>query len=175
MSPYFSEGMKKISYELIKQLNFIPDHVVLPVGNGSLLIGMFRGFEEINSDSVKINIPKFHAIQSNNVRPIFDKYKHSVKSETTFTVASGISVSDPPRIKEILEIIYETNGTVNTVGDDSIIFWQKKLSEEEGIFCEPTSSAALSGLEKLVGNGTIKSGESVVVPITGNGLKEPLW
>ena len=174
LSPYFSEGMKKISYELINQLNFIPDHVVLPVGNGSLLIGMFRGFQEINSDSVKINIPKFHAIQSNNVRPIFDKYKHSVKSETTFTVASGISVSNPPRIKEILEIIYETNGTVNTVGDDSIIFWQKKLSEEEGIFCEPTSSAALSGLEILVGNGTIKSGESVVVPITGNGLKEPL-
>ena len=70
LSPYFLEGMKAVSYELVEVLYDEIEHVVLPVGNGALLIGMVRGFQELVEAGVVGRMPKFHAVQSHAVRPL---------------------------------------------------------------------------------------------------------
>jgi len=176
LSPYFSEGMKLVSFELEDVLGNEIEHVVLPVGNGSLLIGMIRGFEELRDAGVIDAIPRFHGIQSESVQPVIAAMTgESWDSEMAKpTHASGIAVSKPPRLAEMVEAIKSTDGSAVAVPEESLPEWQTRLSRTEGIFAEKTSAAAFAGLEKLVESGVIAKNSNVCVPITGSGLKEPL-
>jgi threonine synthase len=176
LSPYFSEGMKAASYEIVEVLEDGIEHVVLPVGNGSLLIGMVRGYQELKEAGIISNIPKFHGVQAQAVRPVIaalngEDWSHDDVQPTN---ASGIAVSKPPRLAEMLEAIKSTNGSGVTVSEESLVEWQKRLSSSEGVFAEMTSAGAFAGLEKLIESGEIESGANVLIPVTGSGLKEPL-
>jgi threonine synthase len=72
----------------------------------------------------------------------------------------------------MVPIVQSTGGDAVAVSDDNIIRWQRILAEKEGVFGEPTSSAAFAGLELLIQNGSIGSGDTVLVPVTGFGLKD---
>ncbi len=176
LSPYFSEGMKAASYELAEVLGDEIEHVVLPVGNGSLLIGMVRGYQELQEAGIIERIPRFHGVQAHAVRPVVAALNNEDWSHEDVqpTRASGIAVSRPPRLAEMVEAIRATNGTGTTVSEDSLTTWQKRLASSEGIFAEMTSAGAFAGLEKLISLGTIEPNAAVCVPITGSGLKEPL-
>ena len=176
LSPYFSEGMKAASYEIVEVLDDVIDHVVLPVGNGSLLIGMVRGYQELLEAGIVSRIPRFHAVQAEAVRPLVAALNGEDWSQDDVkpTNASGIAVSKPPRLAEMIEVIKSTNGTGTTVSEDSLTKWQTRLASAEGIFAEMTSAGAFAGLEKLIESGEISRDSNVCVPITGSGLKEPL-
>jgi threonine synthase len=90
------------------------------------------------------------------------------------TIASGIAVSMPPRLFEMVEAIKLTAGTGVTVTEELLEDWQKRIASSEGLFVEITSAVAFAGLAELIKSGTIQKGSSVCVPITGSGLKEPL-
>ena len=176
LSPYFSEGMKSVSYELVEVLDDEIDHIVLPVGNGSLLIGMVRGYGELLEAAVIDRVPMLHCVQADAVRPLVAALNGEEWSpvDALPTKASGIATPNPPRLTEMVDAIRETGGTGVTVSEDSLAIWQMRLASTEGIFAELTSAAAFAGLEKLIGSGAIEHGASVCVPITGTGLKEPL-
>ncbi len=176
LSPYFSEGMKAVSYELVEVLGDEIEHVVLPVGNGSLLIGMVRGYQELKEAGIIEHIPKFHAVQAHAVRPVVAALNDEkwLAEDALPTRASGIAVSKPPRLTEMVEAIRLTHGTGVTIEEESLTTWQKRLASSEGIFAELTSAGAFAGLEKLIASGTIDRDAVVCVPITGSGLKEPL-
>jgi len=176
LSPYFSEGMKLVSFELEDVLGNEIEHVVLPVGNGSLLIGMVRGFEELRDAGVIVAIPRFHGIQSESVQPVVAAMSGQAwePEMAKSTNASGIAVSKPPRLAEMVEAIKSTGGSAIAVSEESLPAWQTRLSRTEGIFAEKTSVAAFSGLQKLIESGVIARNSNVCVPITGSGLKEPL-
>jgi threonine synthase len=150
LSPYFSEGMKAASYEIVDVVDEDVDHVALPVGNGSLLIGMVRGYQEQLEAGIITRIPKFHGVQAHAVRPVVaalngEEWSHDDVQPTN---ASGIA--------------------------ESLTAWQQRLSSTEGIFAEMTSAGAFAGLEILIETGVIERASNVCVPITGSGLKEPL-
>ena len=176
LSPYFSEGMKSVSYELVEVLGDKIDHVVLPVGNGSLLIGMVRGYQELQEAGIIGRIPKFHCVQAHAVRPLVAALNGEKWSpeDALPTHASGIATTNPPRLPGMIDAIRTTGGSGVTVSEDSLTTWQKRLASSEGIFAELTSAAAFAGLEKLIASGTIERGAAVCVPVTGTGLKEPL-
>lgn len=176
LSPYFSEGMKAASYEIVEVIGGDIDHVVLPVGNGSLLIGMVRGYRELFEAGVVSSIPRFHAVQVEAVCPLVAALNGEEWSQDDVkpTKASGIAVSKPPRLAEMIEVIKSTNGTGTTVSEESLTEWQEILASAEGIFVEMTSAGAFAGLEKLIESGEISRDSNVCVPITGSGLKEPL-
>ena len=90
------------------------------------------------------------------------------------TIASGISVTSPSRLSQVVDAVRETGGQGVAVDEASIIGWQKRLAMSEGIFGEATSAVAFAGLERLIADGVIASDDRVVVPVTGSGLKEPL-
>ena len=175
LSPYFAEGTKAFAYEVIQQLDGnLLDHIVFPVGNGSLLIGAYNGFKELLTAGRINKIPRLHCVQSRNVMPIvaaFTGEDWNPKSATK-TVAGGISISTPSRQWQILNILRASGGNAVAVEETNIVQMQRDLSEQEGIFAEPTSAAAFAGLDVLFKQGAVKAGDTVLVPVTGFGLKD---
>ena len=175
LSPYFAEGTKGFAYEVVQQFHDkMPDHVVFPVGNGSLLIGAYNGFKELLASGKTEKTPKLHCVQSRNVMPLVAAFTGEdwSLSVATKTVAGGISISAPSRQWQILDILSASGGTAVAVEESSIIQMQIGLAEQEGIFAEPTSAAAFAGLEPLANQGVIQPGDLVLVPVTGFGLKD---
>jgi threonine synthase len=179
LSPFFLDGMKTLAYEIGEDLNWqLPDHVVFPVGGGALLVGTYRGFQDMLTLGWTDHMPRLHCVQSEACMPIVEAFqKGNVHVEPTFegeTVAGGIRISNPGRGDQVLEAIRASGGTAVSVADDAILFNQKLLARNEGIFAEPTSCAALAGLAGLVEAKAIEPQESVLVPLTGSGLKDTM-
>ena len=174
MSPYFIEGTKTFAYELLEDLPTPPRHIVMPVGNGSLFIGAWKGFQELLDTGAIAEVPRFHCVQATAVMPVVAAHTGRSWSpqQASRTVAGGIAVADPPRLKQTLRVLSTTDGVALAVEDEATLRWQRLLAEAEGIYAEPTSAAAFAGLEALVKRGEIGAEETVVVPITGFGLKD---
>lgn len=175
LSPFFIEGTKIFAYEVLQDLpEGIPAHVVMPVGNGSLFIGAYKGFAELIAAGRAATMPRFHSVQARAVMPLVAAFSGErwTLSEGARTVAGGISVGSPARLGQCLEVLRSTSGVALAVDDDAILRWQRLLAEEEGIYAEPTSAAAFAGLDELVRTGEIQKGQSVLVPVTGSGLKD---
>ncbi|MCR4427833.1 MAG: threonine synthase [Caldiserica bacterium] len=170
-NPYFLQGVKTIAFEIFEQFNFrVPDSVILPVGNGTLLMGAYLGFLELLKQGLIKRIPRFFGVQAEACAPIFQEFKLKNFGGKTLkplpTLAEGIAVPDPPRIGQVLKIIRETDGTILSVTEEEIMEGVRELNSL-GIFAEPTSAVAIAGFKKLPN----VPGERVLIPITGSGLK----
>ena len=174
LSPYFVEGTKLFAYEIFQQCGErTPQHIVIPVGNGSLLLGALKGFSELKRGGHIAEIPRLHAVQAKNVMPIAAAFQGLTDAPSiTTTVAGGIAVGTPARLEEIVTAIKTTDGTATAVDEEKILAWRDTLAQTEGVYAEPTSAAAFAGLALLVERGTIRPDERVLVPITGFGLKD---
>lgn len=208
LSPYFTEGMKSVAYEVAASEAAEASDIVFPVGNGSLLVGAHRGFIELaeaggaaarpagaggagsrgaagGNGWATSGMPRLHAVQATAVQPVVRALAGSPSRQPPLpsapaprpplpTVASGIAVSHPPRLRQVVAAVTATGGRGVAVADADILRWQRRLAAAEGIFCEATSAAAFAGLEALVRAGHIPASARVLVPVTGSGLKEPL-
>ena len=177
LSPYFLEGTKTFAHELPTDFpGRLPNHIVMPVGNGSLILGTWNGLKEIKRRGAIDTLPRLHAIQADAVRPIVAAFQYEpwTPDPANRTIAGGISVSNPPRLHHVFDVLRQCGGQSLSVADSEIELWQTRLARTEGLFCEPTSAAAFAGLSKLWDSGVISPDETVLVPITGSGLKDPV-
>lgn len=178
LNPFFLEGTKTLAYEVAQQLEWQPpDHILFPVGGGGLIVGSYNGFKELFDLGWIKEVPKHHAIQSKACQPIVKAFEEDLnyvpEVEIEETVAEGIHIKKPERAGEILKSIHQSRGSAIAVTEDEILRYYRGIAYREGIFCEPTSAVPLAGLAKLRKNSVIKAGESVLLPITGSGLKDP--
>ena len=176
LSPYFLEGTKTFAHELPTDFpDALPDHIVLPIGNGSLFLGAWLGLLELQRRGAINTLPKLHVVQAEPVMPIVAAFRDQTWAPCpgTRTIAGGISVANPPRLAHVLSVLRNSGGDAIAIPDSEIKSWQIRLATSEGLFCEPTSSAAFAGLPALIASGAISPTETVLVPITGSGLKDP--
>ncbi len=173
LSPFFLEGTKSFAYELAEDLSGnLPGHIVFPVGTGSLFLGAWIGFAELKEAGRIASIPKLHCAQAEGVMPIVAAFEGREAPPVSTTVAGGIAVASPARLQQIIEVLQQGGGAAVSVSDSDILGWQTILSKTEGIYGEPTSAAAFAGLQELMARGVIRPSDSVVVPVTGFGLKD---
>ena len=175
LSPYFIEGTKIFSYEVVSQWNNDPpDHLVIPVGNGSLFIGAWKGFQELLDRGQISKMPRIHCVQASAISPIVAAYRGDQWSPKAGakTIAGGIALAAPPRKEQVLAVMGATGGVAVAVEETQILQWQRELAQREGIYAEPTSAAALAGLSSLVEAGEVRPSDTVLVAITGSGLKD---
>lgn len=169
-NPWFFEGTKTFAFEVCEQLNWkSPDAVVLPAGNGTLVIGCYIGFNQLAEAGIISKIPKIIAVQAQACAPLYQKFFNINTPEQTYgtTIAEGIAVENPPRGKQIIEAVMNTGGTMITVTDDKITNSWKKMAQM-GYYIEPTSAATISGLEKYIE----QTNDQVIVSLfSGHGLK----
>lgn len=162
-NPLFFEGTKSIVPEIIRQTG-MPDYIFVPVGNGTMLLGVYRGFKEVGA------FPKIIAVQSSCCAPVFSLFKGLDARPATPTAAEGIAVGTPMRIREIIAAVEESEGDILTVEDSEVIEAKEALAAT-GIYCEPTAGAALAGAIKYFADRR-SEGLNIVVPLTGSGLKK---
>ena len=177
LSPYFTEGTKIFAYEALERFgDDLPQNIVIPVGNGSLLIGVHMGFGELLRRGEIAAIPRLHAIQARAVMPLASAFIDESKPApaASKTIAGGIAVANPPRLRQSLRAIRETGGSAIAVEEQDIVRWQTLLAQREGIFVEPTSAAAFAGVETLIAGGAIERADSILVAATGFGLKDAI-
>lgn len=172
-NPYFLQGTKTFSYEVTEQLNWkAPDILVLPVGNGTLLLGAYLGFNDLYSSGIIRKIPKIIAIQSKNCAPLADLFNKKILKIEDFkpqnTIAEGIAIANPLRQQAILAAVRNTAGMFITVEEDEIIT-SLKSTHKKGFFIEPTSAATIAGLKKYM--KLFQNNDMVISAFTGSGLK----
>ncbi|MBE0679336.1 MAG: threonine synthase [Bacteroidales bacterium] len=174
-NPLTIEGKKTASFELFDQLGSrVPDRIFIPAGDGVILAGIYKGFEDLLRLGIIEKIPVIVVVQSemsdNLVRNISEKAFTIVPSST---VADSISVDIPRNFHMARQFIREYSGETLTVTDDAIMNASKVLAGNTGLFAEPAAAAAFAGFLSYHSDGRITSGSSNVVLLTGGGLKDP--
>lgn len=161
-NPLFFEGIKSLAYEIYKQLgNKIPEYIFVPAGNGTMLLGLYYGFEEIGA------LPAFIAVQSEKCNPIYAAFKRK-KVIQEASIATAINIAEPRRLKEILMCIKRSFGNVLTVSDAEIYEAQMDIGKK-GIYVEPTAACSLAGALKFFKKGK-PDNYNVILPLTGTGM-----
>jgi len=177
INPYRTEGKKTMAYEICEQLNWkAPDWVIVPIGNGCNLVGHWKGFKEFQEFGFVRGRPRMVGIQAEGSPPVvtaFNEKAERVEPVVPHTLAGAIAVGKPRNATKTLKALKESKGVAEAVSDESLLEAQRMLASCEGIFGEPAAVAPLAGLRKLLEKGVIDRTDTVVLVITGNGLKDP--
>jgi threonine synthase len=172
---FFAEGTKTLAYELWEQLGFhAPDNVVVPLGYGANVLGCAQGFDELRRAGEIVRLPRIFAVQAANCAPYHAAFAAGVEelvpTEIKPTVAEGIASSKPTRVREVLQAVRTSAGSVVAVSETEITAALAALARR-GLYVEPTSAAAAAGLSQLVLRGLVGAQQTTVLVLTGSGLK----
>ncbi len=172
-NPFFYEGTKTYAYEIYEQLKGdIPENIVIPVGNGTLLLGVYYGFKEMVELGWIDCMPRLIAVQAEGCAPLFKAFSRgdyiASPVTNTGTQAEGIAIAAPMRGKQILEAIKETNGLIITA-PESEIATTRAMMAKKGFYVEPTTAATFAGYFEYKKEHQLKG--KVLIPLCGAGLK----
>lgn len=176
INPFMVEGKKTVSFEIAEQLNFKPtDWVVVSVGDGCTVGGVYKGFYELQKLGLIEKVPKILGVQSTGCEPFVTAARENRPLEECEenTLADSIAVGIPRNPLKALRAVENSKGAWISVPDSEIIDSMSQLGRCEGIFGEPAAVTTLAGLKKALKTGVISKDESVTIIITGNGLKDP--
>jgi len=176
LRPYYSEGSKTLGFEVAEQLGWeLPDHIVAPIGSGSLFTKIYKGFQEfVEVGLVESKNVRFSGAQAEGCSPITQAFKAGqdfIQPVKPNTIAKSIAIGNPADGVYAIDIAQKTQGNIESVNDAEIIEGIKLLAETEGIFTETAGGTTIAVLKKLAEAGKIDPNETTVVYITGNGLK----
>jgi threonine synthase len=177
VNPYRLEGQKTAAIELLEQLEWQPpDHLIVPGGNLGNSSALGKAFLEMKELGLISRLPKLSVIQAEGANPFYRSIReHGGKKLLPMqaeTLATAIRIGNPASWKKALRVIQATEGTVEQVSEVEIALAKAEIGSD-GVGCEPASAVTLAGLKKLVKQGFVKSGESVVLILTGHVLKDP--
>lgn len=168
--PHGIAGMATIAYELVSQLGKAPGTILAPVGQGTLFLGLYRGFLALQEAGVIDSIPKLVAVQAQACAPIWSVFKAGATGlewvQEGTTVAEGIRILHPLRGDRILEAIDESGGMAIAVEEDEILPARDELAGR-GLYVEPTSAVVWAALAQCLP----QLDDPVVLMLTGHGLK----
>jgi len=177
LRPYYSEGSKTLAFETVEQLGWkLPDRVVCPIASGSLFTKTARGFQEwLDVGLVEGELPTFHGAQPMGCAPVANAFAagHDVCQpvQKPDTIAKSLAIGSPADGPYALDLARATGGSIDAVSDDEIRAGIHLLAETTGLFTETAGGVTTAALSKLAERGEIGADDSVVVFITGEGLK----
>ncbi len=174
--PFYAEGSKTLGYEVIEQLGWkAPDNVVVPCASGSLLTKVWKSFKELKQINILNDLnTKVFAAQAAGCNPITTAVRNDtdiIRPVKPDTVAKSLAIGNPADGYYATQVIKETGGYAEDASDQEIIDAIKLLARTEGVFAETAGGVTLACAKKLIETGKIKSDETTVICITGNGLK----
>ncbi len=174
---YYAEGSKTLAFEVAEQLGWeAPDHVIVPVGSGSQLTKVAKGFAELAT--VGLLDPDTHVrvsgAQAKGCSPVataFAERSDAIRPVKPQTIAKSLAIGNPADGWYALDAIRNSNGSCESVTDDEIIDGIRLLARTEGIFAETAGGVTIAVLAKLAATGAVRPDERVVAMVTGHGLK----
>ncbi len=178
INPYTTEGKKTVAYEIAEQGAWrSPDVVVVSVGDGNIISGVYKGFWELYQLGWIERIPRLIGVQASGSAALANAWKsqhppQSIQAIQAQTIADSISADLPRDRAKALRAVRESGGGFITVSDDEIISAIPRLAQLTGVFAEPAAAASFAGAQRAVESKLISPDESVLILITGNGLKD---
>ncbi|NHN60091.1 MULTISPECIES: threonine synthase [Halorussus] len=174
VNPFQVEGKRTVGHELAEQTRGdVPDWVVFSMGDGCTIAGGWKGFREFADLGYVDETPKLLGVQAEGASAIHDAFhEHGDADDVAETLADSIAVGRPRNTVKACTALDESGGTSVTVSDSEILDAEALLGRTEGIYAEPAGAAPVAGVRKARTEGVIEAGESVVVVVTGNGLKD---
>ncbi len=175
--PYRLEGKKTMGYELAEQLGWkLPDVVVYPTGGGTGLVGMWKAFAELEEMGfIGADRPRMVSVQTQGCAPIVRAFQEGARFATEWegaaTIADGLRVPKAVGDFLILDAIRESEGTALAVADEALVDAARVMARHSGVFPAPEAAACLAAQQELLQQGWIGKNESVVLFVTGTGLK----
>ena len=188
-NPFTREGKKTCSLELCEQLGWqAPDRVIVPVGDGNIISGIWKGLRELHELGLIDRLPQVVCAQStmssaisrtvwavqqaHGDRSSIDWSSVEVQRVQADTVADSIAVDVPRDGLAAVRAVIESGGEAVTVPDRDILAAIPEIARLAGVFCEPSCAAAWACLKALAGKGRIKPDDRIVCLLTGSGLKD---
>jgi len=178
VNPYLVEGKKTGALELAEQLDWkVPDVVLVGVGDGSVVSGICKGFDELLRLDLIERVPQVIGVQAQGSSPIamaFERYNGNeivIEDIHAHTIADSICVGKPRDIVKAVTYVARNGGHFVRVSDEEIEEAILTMAKQTGVFAEPAGAAPFAGLVKLAAKGEL-SGKSAAVMVTGSGLKD---
>ncbi|PTW91445.1 threonine synthase [Microbacteriaceae bacterium MWH-Ta3] len=171
VNPDRIEGQKTAAYEVVEVLGKAPDFHFIPVGNAGNYTAYHRGYREELDRGVTQTLPRMFGFQAAGSAPLV--LGHPVSNPET--LATAIRIGNPASWELALAARDDSDGYFGAIDDAGIIAAQRLLSREVGIFVEPASAISVAGLLERAAAGQIPKGATVVLTVTGHGLKDPQW
>lgn len=176
INPYLVEGKKTAAFEICEQLDFtVPDKVIMSVGDGCSIAGVWKGFKEFYDLGLIDKLPQMVSVQAEGSNPVNRAYRKGIRRfdyETPNTIADSISVGIPRNGYKALNSLHESCGLAVDVSDEGILQAMTTLARYTGVFGEPAGVTGFAGLQKLCREGAIGKDETVALIVSGNGLKD---
>jgi threonine synthase len=174
-NPFFLEGVKTVAFEIWEQLGQrVPDWVITPVGHGTMLLGLTKGFDHLLRAGVIRRLPGVIGVQAAAVAPLAAAFQQAAPSLPAIsagsTLADGIAITHPVRWRQILAAVRTSQGQIVTVSEEQI----KQAAQtwaRRGILMEPTSATALAAYQMLSQAEFFGRSATVLALVTGSGVK----
>jgi threonine synthase len=175
-NPHTAEGKKSCALEICEQLGWqAPDTVIVSVGDGNIITGLHRGFEDALGMGWITRMPRLIGVQAAAAPSLYNAWLAGAEDVTpapATTIADSISVGLPRDGFRALRAMRTTGGMCLAVSDEAILAALARVARASGLFTEPACAAAFAGLFALAEAGALARDERVVVVNTGNGLKD---
>ena len=177
LRPFYGDGSKTFGYEIAEQLGWkAPDHVVCPCAGGSLIGKIHKGFKEMERLGLLENAvtTKMYAAQAKGCSPITTAIKAGAdvfKPQKPNTIAKSIAIGNPADGLSAIELVKKSGGWAEDVTDAEVLDGIRLLGRTEGLFTETAGGVTVAVTKKLAEQGRFGADDTVVIAITGNGLK----
>jgi threonine synthase len=161
-------GQRTVAYEIADALGDAPDVHCLPVGNGGNITATWQGYRTYRAEGAVTRLPRMWGFQAAGAAPL-------VRGEPVLrpqTLASAIRVGHPATWQGAVAARDESGGVIAAVTDEQIFEAYGLLARHDGVFVEPASAAGVAGLLDRHRRGLLAPGQTIVVTLTGNGLKD---
>jgi threonine synthase len=173
---YYAEGSKTVGYEIAEQLGWrLPDNIVVPMAGGALITKVSKAFGELAQLGwVEAHPTRFFGAQASGCSPISTAARQGTKEITPQkprTIAKSLAIGNPADGPYAVKAILDSGGAGEDVSDEELVEGIRLLAESEGIFTETAGGVTVAVAKKLLNAGRINPEESLVLVITGNGLK----
>lgn len=169
INPYRIEGQKTAAFEIVDDLGDAPEYHVIPVGNAGNITAYWAGYKQYFMAKKSSRLPKMLGFQASGAAPIVEGRIIS-KPET---IATAIRIGNPASWQGAIDARDESHGLIEAVTDKEIGWAYRFIAQREGVFAEPASAAAVAGVKKLAKRGYFKPNTTIVITLTGAGLKDP--
>jgi threonine synthase len=177
-NPYMSEGKKTAAFEIAEQLNWeVPDAVIVSVGDGCIIGGLYKGFHDLNALGWIEKMPRLIGVQASGSNFLEDAWERGEDVLTKAPIAAS-SVADSivaglpaDRLKAMRAVKFTEGGFVE-VSDDEILAAIPAMARQTGVFAEPAAAAAYAGLVGAIAEDLLAPEDRVVILSTGTGLKD---
>ncbi|MBN2322437.1 MAG: threonine synthase [Spirochaetes bacterium] len=182
-NPFTREGKKTVSFEICEQLAvekkkkkpfFAPDAVFVPVGDGNLISGIYKGFSDLFETGLIPRVPRLYGCQASGSDSVTKAFQTDgvLRPSEGRSIADSIAVRLPRDGDAAVAALKGSKGDSIAVGDDTILAAAIDLARCTGVFAEPAGAAPLACLKEAVERDMVGPSDSVVLLASGNGLKD---